>query len=465
MRINKALILFILLGCVGCRSMTHPNLCLTEEFSEKEIALTKEGPPVELSVYWEQFEDPILTELVLRALEKNYDLNVAREKICQARAEFGVEFANLFPFVDYNVNFFRERNPSTEAISPFLGGLFVNFYRMGFDSAWEIDLFGKLRSKTKAAYLNIQAQMEEVRAVNLSVSSEVVSLYFQIRNLQERIEITKWHINSTQELIDTSTARYEGGLISELDVVSAKALNSTRAAKLNDLESDLQQTIYALAVILGEIPECIKGTFNDGVPVPTASGRIPLGLPSELLCRRGDVRNAYFLMRAAGAEVVASRQEMFPVITLTSLFEFATSFFTNWFGFFSENWNYNPSLTLPLFHGRQLLNQALAKTSIQRQRVLEYEQSVIDALAEVEKTIVAYYQEELRFENLTKERDRYREAREIGLELYRAGLQDFVFVFNIEQNLYIAELEWSESKERVSTNLVAVYKALGGGWE
>jgi outer membrane protein, multidrug efflux system len=445
--------------------MTHPTLGLPYEYAEEEKADSLEGPPVDLRVYWEQFQDPVLNELVDIALRKNYSLNIAREKICQARAEFGVEFANLFPFVDANIQFLRERNPETEAISPFLGGLFVNFYRLGLDSTWEIDLFGKIRSTAKAACMNVRAQEEEVRNVNLSVSAEVATLYFEIRNIQERIEITNWHINSTQELIEITQARFEGGFISELDAVTAKALNETRRAQLREYESDLQQTIYAMAVVLGEIPECLQGAFNDGIPVPTAKGRIPLGLPSELICRRGDVRNAYFLMRAAGAEVIAARQELFPTLSLTSLFEYSTSFFTSWFTFFSKNYNYNPYLVLPLFHGRQLMQNILVKTSIQRQRVMEYEQTVIDALAEVEKTIVAFYQEEKRFDHLTKERDRYREAREIAMELYQAGLQDFVFVFDIEKNLYVSELEWSVSKERLGTFLVAIYKSLGGGWE
>jgi outer membrane protein, multidrug efflux system len=462
----RHLLFFIfLISLSGCRGMIHPKVGLPCEFSEAQRVESVEGPPVDLRVYWEQFEDPVLNELVDIALKKNYDLNIAREKICQARAEFGVEFAKLFPFIDANVQFQREGNPETTAISPFLGGLFVNFYRMGFDMAWEIDIFGKLRSGAKAGCLNIRAREEEVRYVNLTVSSEVAARYFEIRNLQERIGITKWHIKSTQELIDIASARLEGGFTGELDVVTSKALNDTRRAKLNELESDLEQTIYAVAVLLGEIPECLKGAFEDGVPVPTAKGRIPLGLPSELICRRGDVRDAYYAMKTAGAEVLVARQELFPRLDLASLFEYSTSFFTRWLGFFSKNWVYQPSLTLPLFHGRQLMENILVKTSIQRQRVMEYERAVIDALAEVEKSIVAYYMEERRFENLTKERDNYRNAREIALVLYTAGLQDFVYVFNIEQNLYAAELQWSESRERLGTSLVAVYKSLGGGWE
>lgn len=445
--------------------MTSPDLCLSEDFSEKSYVEQQDGVCVDLLTYWEQFEDPILNALVEKALRQNYDLNVAREKICQARGEFGIEFANLFPFVDHNTSFFRERNPDTEAISPFLGGNFVNFYRMGFDCAWEIDLFGKLRSKAKAAAMNVFAQQEEVRDVNLSVSSEVATLYFEIRNVQERIEITNWHINSTQELIEISQARFEGGFASELDLLTARALNDTRKAELQELESDLQQTIYALAVLLGEIPECFYDAFQDAVPVPDSTGKIPLGIPSELLCRRGDVRSAYFSMISAGAEVIAARQELFPQLTLTSLYEFATSFFSLWFDGISNNWDYQFLLTIPAFRGGQLISNIKVKTSIQRQRVMEYEKQVITALAEVERALVSYFKEEKRFEELTNEKNNYREAREIAVELYKAGLQDFVFVFNIEQNLYASELRWSVSRELVSTYLVSVYKALGGGWE
>ncbi|MFN0065035.1 MAG: efflux transporter outer membrane subunit [Chlamydiales bacterium] len=457
-----ALALLVLVGCSPC---LETNLPMPENFTEKNRAEKLQGEMVSLATWWEQFEDPLLNQLIMKALHKNYDLRLARERICQSRAQFGVEFSRLLPQLDADLSFSREKNSETEGDSPFLGGRFENFYRVGFDALWEIDIFGKNLDRARAARFNVIAQQERARDVNLSVTSEVAINYFLIRNLQDRIHITLHHIRSAEELVETTKVRNEVGIVSELDVFTARALQDTRLADLADLESRLQQTIYAIAVLLGDIPESIQYNFDAPREKRIVSAEIPIGIPSELLCRRGDVREAEYNMLASGATVSAARKEFFPTLSFAGLYKYSTSFFKEWFKAPSCFWRIRPFLELPVFHGGEILSKVHIATSEQRQATLEYEKTVINALQEVETSLVAYFQEKVRIENLINQVENYREAKASANDLYSAGLVDFLFVFEIEKNLYSSEMAASQSEELLRAKLVNIYKALGGGWE
>lgn len=420
---------------------------------------------MDLAVWWQQFNDPLLSQLIERALSCNYDLRLAREKICEARAVRGIVFSDLLPHIDAFTVFQRVRNSETLVDSPFLGGTFFNFYSAGFDSIWEIDLFGKHIDRTLAASFEIAAAQSNVRDVHVTVAAEVAVNFFVIRTLQERIKIAKNHINTETQILELVEDRFQAGLISGLDVSLAKALLQERLSELPTLEIRLYQTIFSLAVLLGEIPEALVSSFCEEKSLPCSEGKIPLGLPSDLLCRRGDVRAAEFAMLASGARVLAAKKELFPTLSLSGIFSYATGFFTKWANAASQSWLISPLLTLPIFHGGEILSNIQAATSVQRQAVLDYEKSVVKALEEVEGALVGYFREGGRIKSLKEEVSAYREARELSNTLYIAGVVDFLYLLDSERDLFFTEILLAESKERLMTYLVAVYKSLGGGWE
>ena len=422
-------------------------------------------PEGNLAVWWEQFEDPLLTSLIERALTSNYDLRIAREKICEARALYQLDFSTLLPKVDALVVFDRMRNSETLFQSDFTGGDFVNFYQTGFDAFWEIDLFGKNRARTRAACYEVAAATAEVRDVHVSIASEVALNYFIIRTLQERVDITNRHIEAERELLKLVSNRYDAGLISELDVYTARGLLESRRATLPEFEQRLYQTVYVLAVLIGELPENLLNSFCDTQKPPCGEQKFPLGLPSELLCRRGDVRAAEFEMHAAGTRVMAARREFFPTISLDSLYTYATGFFTSWIKPESREWTMMPSLLLPVFHGGEILSHVNIETSRQRQAVLSYEKSVLVALQEVEGALTGYFQEGARLQALENEVEAYSQASDLSRTLYFGGIVDFLYVIETEREYFIAEILRSGAHEDLMTQLVAVYKALGGGWE
>jgi len=451
----------------GCRPCGKPNLCLPTRFQEGEPVerCMGEEEEVSLATWWEQFNDLLLTSLIERALSCNHDLRIARERICEARAVYGIEFSTLLPHVDAFTLFKRVRNSQTLFESPFTGGKFINFYRAGFDAIWELDVFGKNIDKTRAATYEVVATYEEVRDVHVTIAAEVAVNYFIICTLQERINIAKRHILAEIEILELVEDRFQAGLIPELDVYIARALLQGRYAVVPKLEIQLYQTIYSLAVLLGEIPEALAPTFCEDKLLPCAEGKIPLGLPSDLLCRRGDVREAEFAMRASGARVSVARKELFPTISLDAFFNYATGFFTKWTNKASQGWFISPSLFLPLFHGGEIISNIKVATSQQRQFVLEYEKIVLKAVEETEGALVGYFRESGRIHALKEEVNAYREARKLAEILYVGGTVDFLYVLDTERDLFISENFLAESKEHLMTYLVAIYKALGGGWE
>ncbi|MCH9611192.1 MAG: Toluene efflux pump outer membrane protein TtgI [Chlamydiales bacterium] len=459
----KKLLLLLLLA--SCRPCLQPEFVMQEQFSEQERIDEMEGAKVDLATWWEQFQDPLLTQLIQKALDQNLTLRIARERICQARAQFGVEFSRLLPQIDAEAFFLRERNPSTEGDSPFLGGGFENFYRVGFDAAWELDIFGKLRDRARGAALDVLSEEELLRHTNLTITSEIALNYFLIRNLQDRIRITQLHIGSAADLVATTNTRYDIGLIPEIDVYTARALLRTRYADLADLQARLKETIFAIATLLGQMPNSMLYAFDQPRAYEIHEADIPVGLPSELLCRRGDVRAAELSLLASGARVKASRKELFPTLSLEGLFKYSTSFFSFWFKPESRFWQIQPVASMPIFRGGQILSQIAVATSLQHQAAIQYEKTVLDAVEEVESSLVAYFQEHIRVDELIEQTKNYEHARTLADSLYSAGLVNFLFLFELERELYASQIAESEGRELLRAKLVAIFKALGGGWE
>lgn len=454
--------LLFLPACIPC---TKPNAFVPTHYAEEtscDPGCAEET--VNLAAWWEQFNDPLLTALIIQAIDCNYDVRLAREKICEARAVYGVDFSVLLPHVDSSVAFQRIRNSLTLSEAPFLGGKYVNYYRAGFDAFWEIDLFGKNYDKAMASAYEVAMAREESRNAQISIVSEVAVTYFSILSLQKLLEIAYSHIESEQDYLKIAVERHEAGLTSELDVFQAKGLLEQRIADVPTLTKDLYRAIYSLGVLIGSLPESLVNLFCTIRELPSASGRIPLGLPSELLCRRPDIRAKEFAMYAAGARLSSARKEIFPTISLEAVWGYATGFFTRWPQKESQQWSVFPLGSLPIFHGGEILSHIRGQTSVQKQAILAYQQSVLKALQEVESGLIEHFQEYGRIEALEKEVKAYKEARSIALSRYASGLVDFLNVIETERDLFISQNRLTESEKNLLTSLVSIYKALGGGW-
>ncbi len=438
-----------------------PQTEFAPEFSEKEEGV---GAPVDLKEWWTQFNDPILNGMIDEAIEKNYDLRIAGEKIEEVRARYQLASANLWPEVDVVGGMNRSRTSQTLIDAPILGPPVQNFFQLGFDASWEIDLFGRLRSIQSAAEYDLEASQENYRNVYISLLAEVSRNYAFFRAVQQRIGLTLEQIQVGQDLLLMAEVRYKAGLNSEIDPLQTLSELDTLKASLPPLEAQRNESLYALCVLLGKEPEQIPESWYPLQPIPQAGGKIPVGLPSDLLRRRPDIRQAERLLAAATSRVSASIARLFPTFSLTGSFGYQSEQSSQLFNAASQAWSIGPNLFWPFIDFGRIRADIDFTKAVQREALLNYEKIVLDALREVEDALVAYGKEELRLKELKGQVEALSESTRLTRALYEAGLDSFSSLLNAEQQLLFAKQTLLTSEENLSEFLIAIYKSLGGDW-
>lgn len=448
---------------MSCSPLKKPCFVLPTTYLEVEENQEASSCKPELCCFWEGLQDPLLNQLIERGLACNLDLEIARERILEARGILGIRTGALFPHINSVTSYERIRNSLTLDDTPILGGNYASLFTTGIDAFWEIDLFGKNYDKRRAALYELIATLEKGWFIKLTVSTEIIRYYLTLRSIQAQIKIAKDHIASTKDLLALTEDRFQSGYAPKLNVYSSQALLETRKAVLAHLEAKLKSTIYGLAVLIKDLPENLSHRFDPPKAMPTAVANLSAGLPCELLSCRPDIREKEFLMQAAGAYVMAARKELLPNLSLSGFYGFASGFFSKWCHVDSQAFTFFPKLCLPLFHGGAIWSHIIATTARQRQAVFAYEKSVLEALQEVETALISHLKEKESSEALQKTVNSYRESKEMALSLFTTGFVDFLYVMNMETDLFIAENFLIESKLSAMLYLIGFYKALGGG--
>lgn len=462
---------WLFLICAGCSlapSNKTPEMNLADSFVEapKEVISQEE----DLHLWWKQFDDPELNGLIETALNENYDVRIAIEKIHEMRAQYRIQASQLWPQIKAKGQELRVRLPQAvtspgNAPAPLFSSPLQNLYLAGFDASWEIDLFGKIRNQKKAAYFSYLSTEEEMHNVKISLISEVATTYTDIRALQKRVLIARNNIESQEEIVALAQSRYENGLIPESALDSAWAFLDALRATLPSLESALKQQIYSLAVLLGKPPEEMAGKFSEEGNLPVAEGKIPIGLPSALLARRPDVRKAERDLFSSNAQIGVAKAALLPDFSLTGAYEWVAAHFHNWFKPPTRFWYIGPSFTWQLFDGGKTWANIRVQNSKQKQALLNYKKTVISSLQEVENALVAYAEEGKRQLFLSDQVAMNARQEELSDNLFLSGLTDLSTLLQVVQNVYQAEDALIQSRQALMTNLIAVYKALGGGWQ
>jgi NodT family efflux transporter outer membrane factor (OMF) lipoprotein len=415
----------------------------------------------DLAQWWTAFNDPKLTSLVERAMQANLDLKMAESRIRQARAAMGIAGADLGPTVDTAASYRRSRTPgsgnSGESVTS-------NFYRMGFDAGWEIDLFGGIKRGVEAAGADLDTAVESRRDLLVSLSAEVADNYLNLRSLQQRIAIARQTLLAQEHSVDLTRKRFGAGFVGKLDVARAEAVAATTAGQIPLLEAQARQTIYSLSLLLGGEPSSLLTELTPDSALPVAIATVPLGLPADLVSQRPDIRRAEAKIHAATARIGVAKADLLPKFTITGSLGLQNNTFNAVFNQASNAWSFGPSLNWPLFDmGRGRSNLEL-KEALQEEELLAYEQTVLGALREVENALVASTKEEEHRQTLVQAVAANRAAVDLATTLYTAGQTDFLAVLDAQRSLYAAEDGLAQSSRTVSTNLVALFKALGGGW-
>lgn len=458
-----------------------PNLPPTWSATAQAQAAKPGAAPASPAVetWWSGFNDPELTSLVDRAFAANLDLREAAARIAQTRASRDAAASARWPQVSANAGYTTNRLSDTTAtgavftsigkfhIPGFPSVAFPNPYKqyqLGFDASWEIDLFGRIKRSVEAANADTQAAVEAGRDARLSVAAEVARAYFDLRATQLRRQITVQAIADARELLDLARQRRAAGLSSEVDVSNADAQALTEQAELPLLDRQITEDVNALSLLIDREPEALRAELDRAAPLPAAPPQVPLGLPADLARRRPDVREAEARLHAAVARVGVAEADLFPRLTISGPAGLQSRSITTLTDWASRYYTFGPSLQVPVFDAGRRHAEVRLQDAQAKEAALAYRSAVLSAMHDVEGALAAYSADGERRATLTRTVARNRDARDLARQRYESGLGSFIEVLDAERTLLQNELSQAEAAQAAAVDLVALYKALGGGW-
>jgi outer membrane protein, multidrug efflux system len=436
----------------------------------RDLASHTTPQPATLVEWWQSFHDPILDSLVSLSLASNLDLKQAEARVRQARAARGVAVGGLLP--DVNASALYQRSKSSSETVSAGGGVsvatlapFRELFQVGLDAAWELDIFGGTRRSVEAATADLKAAVEDRRDVFVTLVGEVGLNYLNLRGFQQQIYIARKNLEAQKKTAAITHKRFEAGFVSRLDVANADAQVATTESLIPRLESSAQAAVYTLGVLLGKEPAFLASELATPTPIPPTPPEVPVGLPSDLLRRRPDIRRAEAQLHAATARIGVAVADLFPRFNITGSMGFAANDIAKVGAQGSRFWSFSPSVTWPVFAGGKIRWNIELQKALEEQSFLAYQQTVLTALKDVETALVAYAKEQEHLRSLAAAVASNRQAVDLSMKLYVAGRTDFLNVLNAQRALFLTEDALTQSTRTLGTNLIALYKALGGGWE
>lgn len=486
--------LVLLLFLAGCKVGPNYRRCypaLPVQYNAEQPEQTFVPCDSDLVRWWAVFNDPCLNKLLDETLTGNFDLKIAIQQVFQARAQYWVQFTQILPTIFFDDQASRFRRSLSFAgssagitptpIVPTAAATVVpptqNFFQIGFDAIWELDFFGKFRRGATAAYELYEASEENARDITITVLSEVARTYMTIRSYQVKTALAAEIVQVDKELYALSKERYASGLVEEQQVEAALAALETDSAAYNALESVLKQTIYSLSVLIAKTPESLMADFSTMQPIPCAAGKIPAGVPTDLLRRRHDIRVAERQLAAQTEQIGIALAELFPAISLTgssSSFAanplqganigYSSDTFSKLFDAASRIWGIGYLLVWPVIDFGQRLSTVQVQKFLQNQDYLIFQKTIISAVQEVEQALVAYFNEEKRLAHLTQVAESNKRTLDLNINLYESGLADYSQVLQSKDAWLTTLSVQADSQQALTIDLIAVYKALGGDW-
>jgi multidrug efflux system outer membrane protein len=507
-----------LAGCTVGPNYHEPRSKAPDAFGETATASTTQPSrattqPIQITEWWATFHDPELDSLIQRAVKTNPNLAQAESRILEARAERLIAGAGELPTVNVGGGYLHARGSSkvTFPLSAFgltsppkgkqansrvgspsevgaptfpgesgtvgggvptsplgSGGLpnvTTDLYQAGFDASWEIDIFGGVRRSIEAANADYQAAVEDRRDVYISLLSEVARNYIELRGFQREIAIAQENLRSQQQTLSLTEDRFRAGVTTQLDVARARAEVATTAAGIPSLDAQVHQSAHHIAVLLGEQPMTLLQELIEIKPIPAAPADVPIGVPADLLRRRPDIRRAERQLASATARVGVATAQLYPRFTILGTFGFDATKFARVAEWPARYYSIGPGVTWPIFDAGRIRANIKVQNEAVRQYLSDYDQTVLNAMEEVEDTLVDYSREQQRHQALDEAVSADQQAVDLARQQYQQGVVDFLTVLEAERSLYGAQDSRARSEIQISSDLVALYKALGGGWE
>jgi len=469
----------------------------------------------EIAEWWTVFNDPTLNQLIEQAVQSNLDLQIAQARVCEARAQRSVVAADLWPraqiassyaFQGTSLNktpdtardsFGRQIRDTiiTEAAddlfdssfttSKFAGDVigetlsnqliqkntsnnrprFQNLFDVGFDASWEIDVFGGLRRNIEAAEAQTDAAKEDCHDVLVTLVSEVARNYVEAVGYQHRLVITRKNIEAQQQTLALARLQYEGGLTSELDIAQAQAELSSTQSQVSILETSFKRAMYQVSFLVGKFPEATLAEFEREAPIPLVPPEIPVGLPSDLLRRRPDIRRSERQLAATNARIGAATADLFPRFSLTGSFGSAAHDIRHVLDSKSLFWNAGPKVSWLILDADRILANINVQRAVWQQALGQYQLTILRAIKEVEAALIACQNERERYQYLIEAVNANRLGVSLTTAQYREGTRDFLAVVDSQRALYTSQDRLVQSQVAATLHAIAIFKALGGGWD
>lgn len=456
--IISLLIVLIFSGCAIGPDYKRPLYDTPTAWSVDE----KETKDVANTLWWEQFNDPVLNDLIQIAIRQNTDLKIAAARVEEYIGYYWVGRSSLFPQISASGQGGQQRG-TENGQSPMPTNINnpATLYSGALNGTWEIDIWGRLRRATEAARASLLATEEGKRAVILSLVTTVASNYVNLRNLDKQLEIAIRTAKVREDSYNIFKLRFEGGIISELELSQVKSEYEQALARIPLIEKQITQQENVLNALLGRNPGPIaRGKTIDELIFPA----IPSGLPSDILERRPDIKQAEQNLIAANAKIGVARALYFPTISLTGNYGWESTNLANLFSGPSGAWNWAAGFSAPIFTGGSVYGQNIAADAIQQQALFSYQKAIQNAFRDVENALID--QKKTREQLVVQQRqvDALRDYARIARLRYDNGYTSYIEVLDAERSLFNAELEYVQTQGGLFQAFIGIYKSMGGGW-
>jgi NodT family efflux transporter outer membrane factor (OMF) lipoprotein len=421
------------------------------------------------TTWWKSFRDSMLSSLVERLAAQNLDLKTAAERVIQSVAQRQVAVAQGLPHIEgQSLNTYNRESPNGP-ISLFVPApgapLDYALFRDGLTSSWQLDLFGRVRRAVEAADANTLAAVENRHGVALAAVAELALSYMQLRGTQNRLEIAKRNLRLADENVELVNTRFRNGVATTLDMAQARAQQATIAATQPPLRAREAELINAIGLLLGEAPRALEAQLRRSQIIPRVPRKVPVGLPGTIVRRRPDVREAEARLHEATAQTGVAVASFYPDVTLNGAVNLESLHLSNLFTPASTAFGVGPSISIPIFEGGRLRGALALSESRQRQAAVFFQETVLRAWKEVDDALTDYREAQRRRIDVARSVTENQAALQAARQRYSEGAIDFLNVITAQAQLLQSENDLADSDTRIATDLVNLYRALGGGWE
>ena len=415
------------------------------------------------TAWWEQFKDPVMNDLIKSALAENKDVKIAAARVDEFLGKYGVSRSQMFPQVGANANAANQRATQSALPAPLPAGVDPQYssYQATLSASWEIDVWGKIRRLNEAARADLLATEEGRRATILTLVASVATAYINLSDLDRQLEIATATAKSRAESVVVFEKRFKGGVVSEMQLAQSQSEYEATVASIPPLQIQIAQQESALSVLLGRNPgPIIRGRPLAQLELPA----VPAGIPSELLERRPDLRQAEQNLIAANARIGAAKALYFPTISLTALFGNVSADLSSLFSGSTRVWSFAGDLSVPIFTAGSIAGVVKQTEAQQQQALLQYQKSIQSAFKEVEDALVLLQRSREQVASQGRQVEALRTYARLARRRYDSGYTSYIEVLDAERSLFNAELSYAQTQGTIFTSLVGLYKAMGGGW-